>query len=161
MRLNFSASGEDELREGIRRIGHVITEQIHLYETITGEHRVSPPPDEPMTIRVAYHAREETSDVMFGIAFYDANGNNLFGTNTRILDVDVPTASGEFARVPLLDGTYWITLGIVTADEGTVYDWQEQKYTFEVMNPSQMAGMVSFPVEIKFASDELHRVEGS
>ena len=55
----------------------------------------------------------------------------------------------------------WITLGVITEDEGTVFDWQEQKYTFEVMNPSQMAGMVSFPVEIKFASDELHRVEGS
>jgi 2-aminoadipate transaminase len=49
MRLNFSASDEDELREGIRRIGHVITEQIQLYETITGEHRIPPPeePDEP------------------------------------------------------------------------------------------------------------------
>jgi 2-aminoadipate transaminase len=46
MRLNFSASGEDELREGIRRIGGVISEQIALYETITGEHRVAPPPDE-------------------------------------------------------------------------------------------------------------------
>jgi 2-aminoadipate transaminase len=47
MRLNFSASDEDELREGIRRIGHVITEQIQLYETITGEHRVPPTEDEP------------------------------------------------------------------------------------------------------------------
>jgi 2-aminoadipate transaminase len=46
MRLNFSASDEDELREGIRRIGHVISEQIDLYETITGEHRISPPPDD-------------------------------------------------------------------------------------------------------------------
>jgi 2-aminoadipate transaminase len=46
MRLNFSASGEDELREGIRRIGGVVSEQIALYETITGEHRVPPPPDE-------------------------------------------------------------------------------------------------------------------
>ena len=46
MRLNFSASGEDELREGIRRIGSVVSEQIALYETITGEHRVAPPPDE-------------------------------------------------------------------------------------------------------------------
>ena len=36
MRLNFSASGEDELREGIRRIGGVISEQVALYETITG-----------------------------------------------------------------------------------------------------------------------------
>ena len=47
MRLNFSASGEDEIREGIRRIGEVVSEQVELYETITGEHRVPPPaPDE-------------------------------------------------------------------------------------------------------------------
>jgi 2-aminoadipate transaminase len=46
MRLNFSASDETELREGIRRIGHVISEQISLYETITGEHRIPTPPDE-------------------------------------------------------------------------------------------------------------------
>jgi 2-aminoadipate transaminase len=42
MRLNFSGSGEDELREGIRRIGRVVGEQVALYETITGEHRVEP-----------------------------------------------------------------------------------------------------------------------
>jgi 2-aminoadipate transaminase len=46
MRLNFSASPEDELREGIRRIGAVIAEQVELYETITGEHRAEPPEDE-------------------------------------------------------------------------------------------------------------------
>jgi 2-aminoadipate transaminase len=40
MRLNFSGSSEDEIREGIRRIGKVIDEQIALYRTITGEHRV-------------------------------------------------------------------------------------------------------------------------
>jgi 2-aminoadipate transaminase len=43
MRLNFSASGEDEIREGIRRIGKVVSEQVTLYETITGEHRVPEP----------------------------------------------------------------------------------------------------------------------
>ena len=46
MRLNFSASEENVLREGIRRIGSVISDQIALYETITGEHRVAPRPDE-------------------------------------------------------------------------------------------------------------------
>jgi 2-aminoadipate transaminase len=38
MRLNFSGSTEDEIREGIRRIGKVVDEQVALYETITGEH---------------------------------------------------------------------------------------------------------------------------
>jgi 2-aminoadipate transaminase len=42
MRLNFSASEEGELREGIRRIGNVVSEQVALYETITGEHRLEP-----------------------------------------------------------------------------------------------------------------------
>jgi 2-aminoadipate transaminase len=48
MRLNFSASSEDEIHEGIRRIGAVIAEQMALYKSITGEHQV-PPPDEPET----------------------------------------------------------------------------------------------------------------
>ena len=36
MRLNFSASGEEAIREGIRRIGEVVTEQVQLYGTLTG-----------------------------------------------------------------------------------------------------------------------------
>jgi 2-aminoadipate transaminase len=43
MRLNFSGSDENEIREGIRRIGKVVREQVALYETITGEHRMSMP----------------------------------------------------------------------------------------------------------------------
>jgi 2-aminoadipate transaminase len=43
MRLNFSASEPDEIREGIRRIGQVVWEQVALYETITGEHPTSSP----------------------------------------------------------------------------------------------------------------------
>jgi 2-aminoadipate transaminase len=36
MRLNFSGVGEDEIREGIRRIGKVVREQVSLYGTLTG-----------------------------------------------------------------------------------------------------------------------------
>jgi 2-aminoadipate transaminase len=46
MRLNFSGSTADEIREGIRRIGNVIAEQVDLYETITREHTVLPQPPE-------------------------------------------------------------------------------------------------------------------
>jgi 2-aminoadipate transaminase len=43
MRLNFSGSTEDEIREGVRRIGAVVSEQVELYETITSEHRLPEP----------------------------------------------------------------------------------------------------------------------
>ena len=35
MRLNFSGVTEDEIREGVRRIGEVVAEQVALYETLT------------------------------------------------------------------------------------------------------------------------------
>ena len=36
MRLNFSGVGEDDIREGVRRIGKVVREQVGLYSTLTG-----------------------------------------------------------------------------------------------------------------------------
>jgi len=36
MRLNFSGVSEDHIREGIRRIGEVVREQVALYGTLTG-----------------------------------------------------------------------------------------------------------------------------
>jgi 2-aminoadipate transaminase len=36
MRLNFSGADEDEIREGVRRIGEVVREQVALYGTLTG-----------------------------------------------------------------------------------------------------------------------------
>jgi 2-aminoadipate transaminase len=37
MRLNFSGVGEEEIREGVRRIGKAIAEQVELYRALTGE----------------------------------------------------------------------------------------------------------------------------
>ena len=42
MRLNFSASDGDAIREGVRRIGEVVKEQVELYSTLTGERGAAP-----------------------------------------------------------------------------------------------------------------------
>ena len=92
---------------------------------------------------------------MFGIAIYDVKGNNLFGANTKILGLDIPPADGPgeirfcFGDVPLLDGTYLVTLAIQTRDEGVVYDWHEQQWQFEVMNPDRTAGIVAMPLTVQ------------
>ncbi len=53
MRLNFSGVDEDSIREGVRRIGEVVREQVALYGTLTGvraaaasQPRPNPPPAE-------------------------------------------------------------------------------------------------------------------
>jgi 2-aminoadipate transaminase len=50
MRLNFSGSDEEAIREGIRRIGEVVTQQVQLYGTLTGEIDAVQPPaaEEPL-----------------------------------------------------------------------------------------------------------------
>ena len=44
MRLNFSGVSDDAIREGIRRIGEVIREQVALYGTLTGAEPAAPRP---------------------------------------------------------------------------------------------------------------------
>ena len=46
MRLNFSGVDESQIREGIRRLGEVVREQVALYGTLTGSHPVVRPPME-------------------------------------------------------------------------------------------------------------------
>jgi 2-aminoadipate transaminase len=36
MRLNFSSSVDEDIREGVRRIGRIVAEQVALYDTLTG-----------------------------------------------------------------------------------------------------------------------------
>ncbi len=47
MRLNFSGVGEADIREGVRRIGEVVREQIELYGTLTGTFHAVEPAAEP------------------------------------------------------------------------------------------------------------------
>jgi len=44
LRLNFSGVDEPDLREGIRRIGKVVSEQVQLYSTLTGTPAAPPRP---------------------------------------------------------------------------------------------------------------------
>jgi 2-aminoadipate transaminase len=46
MRLNFSGIGEDGIREGIRRIGEVVRQQVAMYGTLTGARAPSLPEEE-------------------------------------------------------------------------------------------------------------------
>jgi ABC-2 type transport system ATP-binding protein len=117
-------------------------------------------PGEGLSVRVAYVATERVSDVVFGININDhRDGKELFGINTDLLGIEVPPLEGSgavtfrFESVPLLDGTYPITVGIHSHDEGVVYDWSEQRTWFEVMNPDRRVGTVAMPVSATLDTD--------
>ncbi len=65
MRLNFSAQTEDEIAEGIRRIGTVVGEQVGLYETMTGtDHPVVSSASRPGTTAIPTPEDPPTGEVL-------------------------------------------------------------------------------------------------
>jgi ABC-2 type transport system ATP-binding protein len=111
-------------------------------------------PNEPMRLDVTLEAPEPVNDVVVGIAIYNSMGWLVFGTNTDLYGVDLGTFSGRrmvtlvFSDVPLLDGTYAVTIGLHTKG-GLVYDSWEQLRRFEVAAPGRDIGLVRLPVAIE------------
>jgi ABC-2 type transport system ATP-binding protein len=115
-------------------------------------------PDGAIEVHVAFESKLATDDVNFGIAINDVEGRLAFGTNMRLLGQRVQLQSGpgeavfQLPRVALLDGTFLVTIGITNYDEGTVYDWAEERLEFEVMNPGGLLGYAHLPIEIQVES---------
>ncbi|HEY6693752.1 MAG TPA: PLP-dependent aminotransferase family protein [Solirubrobacteraceae bacterium] len=51
MRLNFSGVSDADIREGVRRIGKVVREQVGLYSTLTGAERAEPAAENVVELR--------------------------------------------------------------------------------------------------------------
>jgi ABC-2 type transport system ATP-binding protein len=109
---------------------------------------------DPLTIRIRFEAMKPIADLVCGIAVYDTKGFVLFGWNTDLLGIDLGLVEGSgevafsVARLPLLDGTYPVTVGLHSHDEATVYDWSEQRHSFEVMCPTRAAGILQLQVAV-------------
>ena len=116
-------------------------------------------PDEPLVIRLTYKALEPIDDCEFGINIYDMDGSLLFGSNTAMAGIEVGRIDGEgeirfsFDHIPLLDGDYPISVGITSRDGAKVYDWQEQRYKFSVLNPGKTFGIVVLQMKVEVIED--------
>jgi ABC-2 type transport system ATP-binding protein len=123
-------------------------------------------PGEPLRVRVSFDAVSPVEDAVFGIAVYDVKGDLVFGSDTDIEDEHVGRLHGPgevvfaFDSVPLLDGSYDISVGIRSPDHGTVYDFWEQKARFQVMNPSGRTGAAALPVHIEVRKSSLEERAG-
>ncbi len=110
-------------------------------------------PGEALVFDVHLHADEPVSDVVIGIAIFGPMGELLYGTNSHLKGAELGTISGKrlvrfnCGSVPLLDGTYALTVGAHTLN-GLQYDHWEQRRRFEVQAGGRDQGLISLPVEV-------------
>jgi ABC-2 type transport system ATP-binding protein len=92
----------------------------------------------PLTIRVHYHAHTEISGGVIGVRITHLHGLNIWGTNTKRRGVEIPTMRGvghvdlAIESLPLLEGTYDLTVAISDAAEVHPYDHWEKRVRFDV-----------------------------
>ncbi|WP_440945413.1 ABC transporter ATP-binding protein [Methanosarcina sp. T3] len=109
---------------------------------------------DPMTIRIFYSANKKVSDPVFGIALYSENGENLFGTNTELKNIEIGTLEGKghvdlmIERIPMITGRFLLTVAVHTHDQKP-YDWHDKQYSFNVMPTSRDAGLFEVPCNWK------------
>ena len=110
---------------------------------------------DPLELRVAYDADGEViDDVVAGIALHGAVGQLAYGTNSHLSHQELAPLSGRgvvrfrIAELPLLDGTYRVTVGFHTRG-GLQYDHWEQHVPINVKAAGRDLGVVRLATTIE------------
>jgi hypothetical protein len=93
---------------------------------------------ERMTIRMRYLAHTEVKRPVFGLAIYRDDGLHINGPNTRNGGCEIPYVEGEgevrytIESLPLMPGTYLLTVSVHDYDGVHTYDHHERIYAFQI-----------------------------
>lgn len=108
---------------------------------------------EPMMIAIEYIAHRRIEAPAFGVAFHRNDGLHMHGSNTTLAKFDIPFIEGQGEVryttdvLPLLEGTYYLSVAIHNIAENQTYDYQDFGYKFGVrLGPvSQRFGTIYIP----------------
>jgi ABC-2 type transport system ATP-binding protein len=116
----------------------------------------------PMRASIGYRATEAVEDIIAVIAVYDSGGRMLFMWRSDYMagpSGPIDAGEGEFCftfeSVPLVEGTYPVSVGLHTVDGMTVYEWRDKRSNLNVINSHSMSGLLYLPatVELSTAAD--------
>jgi ABC-2 type transport system ATP-binding protein len=111
-------------------------------------------PNQPMRLRIDYFAPERITDICMAFEFQDTQGNVVFGDDTQTMEQPIHACDGvgavcfDLPRVPLLDGTYLISVTATTRSGGQVYDRRDLQDQFQVMQPGRQRGTVALEPKV-------------
>jgi ABC-2 type transport system ATP-binding protein len=92
----------------------------------------------PFNIKISYDAHIPVDDAVVGVRLTDLHGHPVWGTNTRRRGVGIPrifgpgTISFNMTELPLLEGTYELTVALSDMSEVRAFDHWERRIRFNV-----------------------------
>lgn len=109
-----------------------------------------------LDITIYYKAICDIDQTVFGIGFFNSEGERLYGTNTLVdrlkpktLNRGVGKAVFRISECLLLEGRYWIDVAI-HAPDGESYDYWRRCAEIEVYSDLRDIGMFRLPHEWNF-----------
>ena len=99
----------------------------------------SPETGKPLIIRIAYKMNIPVEDLVIGLRITDLHGTNVWGTNTKRRAVTINRRVGDgqadflIAALPLLAGTYDLTVALSDMAEVHAYDHWDKRTRFSVV----------------------------
>ncbi len=107
---------------------------------------------EPWAVRLCYRASRRIENPVFGLAVFRNDGLHVCGPNTQFAGLDIPVVEGEgdilyrVDNLPLMDGTYFVSVAAHNRASTVTYDFHDRLYTFRVrqVEKGERYGLVSF-----------------
>ena len=107
-----------------------------------GEERQNFHTGESLTVELHYQAAARVARPVFGLAIHRGDGLLITGPNTQFAGYEIPAVEGEgvvrymVSELPLLEGTYYISVSSHNWEDTEMYDYHDRLYAFRVL-PSE------------------------
>ncbi|PWH14204.1 MAG: ABC transporter ATP-binding protein [Ardenticatenia bacterium] len=98
---------------------------------------------ESFTIEMRYRAHKVIERPVFGIAIHRSDGVHVTGPNTQFAQYEIPMVRGEgvvrytVPFLPLLEGTYYVSVSSHDRDSICMYDYHDRLYPFCVLSGAE------------------------
>lgn len=145
------------MTDEVDHVAEVPDSPIHLHDVAVDyatADRTSIVTGESLELVTRYECDSPVDDAVLAIEIRNLRGETMFSANTDTLDTPLPRLAGEgrivirLSDVPLLDGTYPISLQLRHRHDGKMLALREGVDRFEVMSSSRVEGQVFVPTTI-------------
>jgi hypothetical protein len=100
---------------------------------------------ETLIVRIHFDAKERIEEPQFGLALYHASGFHINGPNTVFSGLEIGAIDGQgyidhvVNHLPLLEGTYLVSVSLYDHQGIHAFDYHHQAYTFRVRRSSTVS----------------------